>query len=121
VRFKVDENLPRRIVTLLTECGHDSMTVRDEGLAGRHDDEISAAAASEGRMLLTLDRGFGDMRRYPAGTHPGILVIRPGDQSASIVEETLRAVLTDYDLDTLNGCIIVAQPGAIRIRRPTVT
>lgn len=31
-------------------------------------------------MLITLDRGFGDVRVHPPGSHPGIVVPRPSTQ-----------------------------------------
>ncbi len=37
MRIKLDENLPHRLVPLLTELGHRVDTVPDEGLAGEND------------------------------------------------------------------------------------
>jgi len=44
VKVKLDENLPARLVWLLAELGHDADTVPQEGLAGRPDADIWAAA-----------------------------------------------------------------------------
>jgi predicted nuclease of predicted toxin-antitoxin system len=117
VKIKVDENVPQRVVGLLTGHGHDALTVTAQGLAGSDDSTVARAAAEEDRMLLTLDRGFGDIRRYPPGQHPGTLVVRVDDQRPSVVEATLRALLTDYDLDEMAGCTVIAQPGLVRVRR----
>ncbi|MFW6034359.1 MAG: DUF5615 family PIN-like protein [bacterium] len=66
---------------LLRTLNHDVDTVADEGLAGAVDAAVLAAAADEARLLLTLDRGLGDVRAYPPGTHAGVLVIRVDHQS----------------------------------------
>ncbi|MGH3264167.1 MAG: DUF5615 family PIN-like protein, partial [Trebonia sp.] len=79
-------------------------------------DVLRAATAGE-RLLVTLDRGLGDVRAYPPGAHAGVLVLRPADQSAASVAGLLEQLLAGEDLDTLTGTIAVAQPGLLRVRR----
>jgi predicted nuclease of predicted toxin-antitoxin system len=85
VKLKLDENLPHDLVTALRGDGHDVHTVVDEQLAGESDPVVVAAAKDEGRLLLTLDRGIGDLRRYPPGSHAGVLVLRPGAQDPNSI------------------------------------
>ncbi|WP_368861807.1 DUF5615 family PIN-like protein [Frankia gtarii] len=59
-----------------------------EGLTGRCDPEVLAAAVEENRMVFTLGRGFGNIRTYPPGSHSGIVVFRLDDQSAHAVIAT---------------------------------
>ena len=118
MRFKVDDDMPRRVVPLLTSYGHDVTTVVDEGLGGSDHPPVAQAAAEEGRMLLTMDRRFADIRRHPPGQHPGMLVMRLHDQRPLIVETTLRAFLDQYNLEDMVGCIVIAEPGQVRVRRP---
>ena len=118
MKVKVDENVPRHAVRLLAGQGHDALTTSDEGLVGADDAAVARRAAEEGRMLLTLDRGFADIRRYPPGQHPGMLVVRLNDQRPSLVEATLRAFLSEHDLSSMEGCIVIVQPGLVRVRRP---
>ena len=72
MKVKLDENMPRRIAPLLVHYGHDVATVVGEGLSGSVDEIVAEVAQREGRMLLTLDRAFADLRRYPPGQHAGI-------------------------------------------------
>lgn len=67
---------------VLTTAGFDVDTVTSEGLAGASGPDVLTAATAAARMLITLDRGMGDVRRYPPGSHPGIVVLRLTDQSA---------------------------------------
>lgn len=115
---KLDENLPRRVIPLLAGYGHDVVTVLDEGLAGCNDEIIAQSANFEGRMIVTLDRRFADIRRYPPGQHPGILVLRLRDQRSSLVEAALHAFLEQHTLEDITGCIAVVEPSLVRVRRP---
>ncbi len=81
MKVKLDENMPRSASQVLIAAGHDVDTVVDENLAGATDPRVVAAAAAVGRLLITLDRGLGDIRTYPPGSHAGDP--RAGDQRIS--------------------------------------
>jgi predicted nuclease of predicted toxin-antitoxin system len=76
VRIKVDEDLPREIAAVLVRAGNDAVTVADEGLTGATDDRLWEAAQVEQRVLFTADKGFGDVRTRPPGTHAGVVLFR---------------------------------------------
>jgi predicted nuclease of predicted toxin-antitoxin system len=116
VKLKLDENVPGRVETMLRARAHDVDTVRDEGRAGQPDTEIARAASHAGRMLITLDRGFPAPTTLPQD-HPGVIVLRPGNQSAPIVEAAMSNLLDRHDLSELWGCIVIVSPSRIRIRR----
>jgi predicted nuclease of predicted toxin-antitoxin system len=117
VKFKLDENLPASAAVPLTKGGHDVDTVAAEGLTGAPDPDVVVAAATEGRVLITLDRGLGDLRAYPPGSHAGIVVLRLTDQSAPAVSDAV-AELANWDgLEALAGAVAVLQRGMLRIRR----
>jgi predicted nuclease of predicted toxin-antitoxin system len=118
VKVKLDENLPRSAREVLVAVGHDVDSVAEEDLTGAPDAEVVRAATDSGRLLISLDRGLGDIRRYPPGGHAGILVLRVSDQSAGSVRAALAAVLASHDLETLSGANAVAQRGLLRVRRP---
>jgi predicted nuclease of predicted toxin-antitoxin system len=117
VKLKLDENLPHDLAADLTGRGHDVHTVHDEQLAGHSDPVVVRAAAGEGRMVLTLDRGVGDLRHYPPGSHAGIVVLRPSSQDPDTVVELVDRFLSAYSLDDLRACNVVVEPNRIRIRR----
>jgi predicted nuclease of predicted toxin-antitoxin system len=119
VKLKLDENLPLSLKPRLARRGHDVDTVPDEKLQGAEDPRVLSAAADEGRLLLTLDRGFGDVRRYPPGSHGGIVVIRPADGSRDAVIVAVDQLVEHHDLNDLVGAVAVVQRGILRVRRPT--
>ena len=117
MRVKLDENIPRSARQVLIAAGHEVDTVVDEDLGGASDPQVVAAAAADERLLITLDRGLGDIRAYPPGSHAGILVLRRSDQSARTVAAALAEVVAGHDLNTLAGTVTVAQRSLLRIRR----
>ena len=117
MRVKLDENVPRSVLAVLVAAGHDADTIVGEGLTGSVDSVVVQAAADAGRLLITLDRGLGDVRRYPPGSHTGILVLRVDEQSAAAVRRVMQALLDVHDLDSLTGTIAIVQRGWLRIRR----
>jgi predicted nuclease of predicted toxin-antitoxin system len=60
VKIKLDENIGVRGSELLAERVHNVSTVRDQKLSSAPDENIFAVCAAEDRMLITLDRDFGE-------------------------------------------------------------
>jgi predicted nuclease of predicted toxin-antitoxin system len=118
LRVKLDENIPALAVAVATQLGHDADTVVGENLTGATDADVLAAASRDERLLVTLDRGFGDIRAYPPGTHAGVVVLRVESQHAGSVTATLRAFLTSEHFGDLTGCLVVVRGQLVRIRRP---
>ncbi len=91
----------------------------DEHLGGRADPVVVAAATTARRMVITLDRGVGDIRQFPPGSHAGIVVLRPVSQSPVAILDLVDRLLHAHDLDELSGCVVIVEPRRVRVRRPT--
>lgn len=85
MKFKVDENLPVEVAECLRQSGHDGNTVNQEGLGGERDARIFEVCKREHRVLITLDTDFADIRTYPPGEYPGIVVLRLNRQDKNYV------------------------------------
>lgn len=118
MRLKLDENLPTDLSDELARRGHDVDTVLDEQLGGRKDPVVVQAATDDSRLLLTLDRGIGDIRSYPPGSHAGVVVLRPTSQDPASILELISRLLDAHDLDDFSGCVAIVEPTRVRIRRP---
>ena len=82
MNIKLDENLGSlRIATWLRIAGHDVATVREQGLTSTPDNQLIDICRSEGRCLVTSDRGFGNRMRYNPSDYAGIIVIRLSSHS----------------------------------------
>ncbi len=118
IPLKLDENLSRHLKVRLSSLGHDVTTAGDEGLLSQLDTRVAAAAAQEQRMLLTLDVEFGDLRKYPPGSHPGVILFRPKRLGPLVVNEFVEHFIRTADLANLGGCVVVVEPSRIRVRPP---
>jgi len=76
VKIKLDENIHGDVRDALVRWGHDTTTVREEGLAGHPDIDVAAAVKAEERCLVTFDLDFADPRHYPPAEYAGIVVLR---------------------------------------------
>jgi predicted nuclease of predicted toxin-antitoxin system len=114
VRVKLDENLPDSVLSLLGGVGHDVDTARAEGRRGAKDPAVLAGATADGRLLLTLDRGLGDIRGYPPGTHAGIVVVRLDHHSPRAIRDAVERISVTVDLADLQGCVAVWRRRASR-------
>ena len=76
---------------------------------------ILARALQEGRVLVTLDKDFGELAVLQGAPHGGI--VRLVDFSVRHQAAACLKILADYPADLQQGCLITAQPGRIRIRR----
>jgi predicted nuclease of predicted toxin-antitoxin system len=62
-RFKLDENLPAEVGTVLRAAVHDAVSVLDQQLGGQPDEDVAAICRDEGRTVVTLDLHFADTPR----------------------------------------------------------
>ena len=121
MRIKVDEDLPRAVVQMLRERGHDALGVLEQGMGGWKDLALWQSVQAEGRFLITADKGFADIRVYRPGTHAGVLLLRPDQDGIRPTLSLLQRVLANYDLEDLRGTVAVATSRGLRVRRPTST
>ncbi|MBI3183288.1 MAG: DUF5615 family PIN-like protein [Myxococcales bacterium] len=116
MRFKVDEDLPAEVATLLRSAGHEAETVHDEGMRGWTDQDIGKRCQAEGRALVTLDLGFADVRANPPEQNPGLMVLRVGRQDKPHVLAVLRSALSLLEQEPLEGKLWIVEEGRVRVR-----
>jgi predicted nuclease of predicted toxin-antitoxin system len=93
MKFKLDENLPARLTRMLAGAGHDAISVAAQELGGQPDAKVAEVCRREGRVLLTLDAGFADIRAHPPQEHPGIIVFRLRRQDTVHLLSTAQRIL----------------------------
>ena len=97
MRFLVDENVPRPVVDALVAAGHVVEAVA-ASRAGALDPDLLALAERDRLILLTLDKGFGELavrRRRRGPLRGGVVLIRmpsgrPKEMAARLVEVFAR-------------------------------
>jgi predicted nuclease of predicted toxin-antitoxin system len=118
VKLKLDENISRHLAPDLAALGHDVQSAWSEGLLSQPDDVIFEAAKREGRMLFTLDLDLANIKKYPPGSHPGIVLFRPKSKGALSVAGFVREFARSADLSAFARCLAVVDEDRIRVRRP---
>jgi predicted nuclease of predicted toxin-antitoxin system len=118
MKLKLDENLPGSVVGDLAALGHDVDSVADEGLQGRPDSDVFAAAQRNERFLITQDLDFSDVRVFAPGSHHGLLLLRLMRPGRLALRHRLHTLFRDEDVESWSGCFVVATEQKLRIRRP---
>lgn len=100
---------------MLQAAGHDVSWTGDLA-EDPGDEEILAQAHREQRVLITLDRDFGELAIRRGLPHCGIvrLVNISARQQGAICEQ----ILTQYGDELTRGAIITVEAGRVRIRPP---
>jgi predicted nuclease of predicted toxin-antitoxin system len=117
-KFLIDEDMPRSTTKLLEDKGFVVFDVRDCGLRGKSDEEIFRFAQEEKAVILTGDMGFGNLLRFPVGSHSGIVIAHfPNEISTFELNRQLDSYLDNLKEDDFRGNLIILEPGRIRIRK----
>src|SRR5258706_10681548 len=90
MKILVDENIPRMTVNLLRGLGHDVKDIRGTADQGLEDPVLWSVAMTEGRLLISTDKGFTEHR---STAHHGILIVRLRQPNRlRIHESVMRAI-----------------------------
>ncbi|MEO8502136.1 MAG: DUF5615 family PIN-like protein [Vicinamibacteria bacterium] len=118
MKFLLDANMPRSVIAVCKARGHDAIHVADEGMGSAPDDEIAAFARSGGRVLLTRDLDFSDIRTYPPQNTPGIVVLRVPDTAvAGEIARLVDSFLAQKPLvEATPGRLAILEPDRVRFR-----
>ncbi len=115
LKFLVDVGVGKRVETWLGKNGYDVKAVRDLN-PSMEDEEILTIAVSEGRMVITMDKGFGELVYHSGLAHAGVLLLRLEDAKADEKAKVMESILKQYS-DKLANHFCVFQGGKLRIRR----
>lgn len=114
MRLLLDSCVSARACAFLRDRGHDVLYAA-ELPADPGDAPLLARAHSEERILVTLDKDFGDLAVQHGAKHSGILrlvMVRAADQGLSCA----LVVESPVGVDLLKGAIVVCEPDRVRVR-----
>jgi predicted nuclease of predicted toxin-antitoxin system len=117
MRLLTDENIPRALIRLLRERGHNVADAR-EGLRGERDSVLLSLAESEARVIITQDKDFGELavRQHLPATC-GVILFRLGGASR---DESVARMLSVVESRTdWEGNLAVVTASRVRIRSLT--
>jgi predicted nuclease of predicted toxin-antitoxin system len=104
-------------VRLLRNVGWDVVCLKDIARPDTSDADLLQLATERSMVLLTNDKDFCDILRYPPSSHSGIIVLRIAAATETEVHEALLRLLADHSLDSLDRTLAVVSSRKYRLRR----
>lgn len=115
MKFLVDRCAGRRLADWLRSKGHDVVESRERG-PDPGDRALLQWAATEGRVLVTIDTDFGKLVFVEAIPHCGL--VRLPDVVAEVRITLMQQILARHGQALETGAIITVRGGRIRVSRP---
>jgi predicted nuclease of predicted toxin-antitoxin system len=114
LKLLVDAGVGKAVEEWLKSADFDMHAVRDRD---RHmkDEDILAWAVEEERLVITMDKDFGEMVFHSGESHRGVLLLRLEGATSSQKVRVIEKILTEYS-DRLSGNFSVYQNGRLRVR-----
>ncbi|MFV9690563.1 MAG: DUF5615 family PIN-like protein [Desulfobacteria bacterium] len=115
MKFLVDVGVSKKVEEYLQDQGYDAKAVRaiDTRMS---DHAIIRLAASEDRMVITMDKDFGELVYHSGLKHCGVLLLRLEDAAGSEKLKVVSNILKNYS-EQIKNHFCVYQNNRFRIRR----
>jgi len=115
MRLLASENISRTVILELRNRGHDVLSVK-ESMRAADDASVLARAQAEHRIVLTHDKGFGELAfRYGLSATCGVILVRlSGTSSEADNRRVLDAIGSPVEF---RGHFSVLTGDRIRTRR----
>jgi len=115
VKFLADESCDFVIIRALRGAGFD-VVASAEIIPGAKDVEVLKKAQTEGRILLTEDKDFGQLVWAGAQKGSGVILLRYPHHARQDISTRVVDFVTQYE-DRIAGLFVVIQPDKIRMRK----
>ncbi|MBI3589543.1 MAG: DUF5615 family PIN-like protein [Candidatus Liptonbacteria bacterium] len=115
MKFLADENIGPLVAAFLRSQDHDVISVvEDSKLRGSSDSEIISLANKNQRIIITLDKDFGELVFRNLKPSAGVILFRlPNERESSLLEILSRFLATKRKL---SGNFTVVTETTVRIR-----
>ena len=114
LKFLVDVGVSKKVEKWLIENGYDAKAVRDMNPKAK-DSEILQLAVVENRMVITMDKDFGELVYNSGMKHSGVLILRLEDANGAQKVEIIKKILSEYT-GKIQNKFCVFQDGRLRIK-----
>lgn len=115
MKLLLDENVSHTTTQRLRDVGFDVVHVLDAGLQGRSDERVMSTALKERRIIVTHDKDFGNVLRFPLQKHQGIIMMRFHNQSPRAVVPYLLNFLSKHTQQQLRARLVILREDGWRI------
>jgi|SRR3989339_993998 len=114
MKFLVDVGVGKKVENWLKENGFDVLSVRDIDSRAK-DSQILRWAVDQQRMIISMDKDFGELVYNSGKHHAGVLILRLEDADGDTKVEVTKKILAEY-YDKIESHFCVFQDGRLRIR-----
>lgn len=114
MKFLIDVGVGKSVDTWLRENGHDVVSARDIDSRAR-DQDILQLAGREDRMIITMDKDFGELVYSSGLAHSGILILRLDDATSEEKVNVVKTILNEF-ASVIENKFCVYRNGKLRIR-----
>ncbi len=97
MRLFADECVYAKTVAFLREKGYQVKTVQEEGFSGCKDHELIKYSIENNFVLLTRDKDFKDILKYPPSQHRGVIILDINPMNTKEVHHTLAKMLETHE------------------------
>jgi len=116
MHFTTDENVHPDVAASMRQEGHDAVRVWDEAMRSISDANLAQVCRNEGRILMTFDFDFADIRLYPPGQFAGIIILRLASQDRRHVLRSLARLLPMLTESGMSGHLWIVDEHNVRVR-----
>ena len=114
LKFLVDVGVGKKVEQWLRDNGYDVKTVRDVNPKAK-DSEILSLAVSDARMVITMDKDFGELVYNSGKSHSGVIILRLEDADGDKKAKVIKKILYEHS-DKIQNRFCVFQEGKLRIK-----
>lgn len=115
IKVFADECIYADFILKLRSNGIDVLTAKDAGLKGKDDETIFAFAQKQKRILLTFDRGFGDIFRFNIKRSHGVIIVLINQMNSSEIPNITLLFISTTKEQNLRGKLVIIGKTKIRI------
>lgn len=116
MKFKTDENIPDAATEHFRSLGLDAISVPEQRLAGEPDPLIAEVCRAEDRVIVTADKGFGNIHEFPPEDYAGIVVVRPKLMGPGAITRLVMKVAPKFGTRQLRGRLWIVEDDRVRVR-----
>lgn len=115
LKFLVDVGVGKNAEGWLRSQGFDTTALRDID-PRMADQDAQKLASTEGRIVITMDKDFGELVYRLQQKHVGVLLLRMNDAHKDEKLTAIKSILSQYG-DQLNNSFSTFRNGKLRIRK----
>lgn len=117
MKFLVDHCVSMRTIHFLRNENFSLTTLKDLNKHKLPDSQVLSLAINREEILITEDKGFGNILNYPLYTHNGIILLITKTKKREVLHTSLNRFLSEITPDEINGKLIIIEDNLIRIRQ----